>query len=66
MRQLQRQAEQDRDDWGAWLKWTPMSSDPWVFPLSLLKRAHGAIPLLDLQTTEDGHHNSTLLSKTGS
>ena len=24
MRQLQSQAEQDRDDWGAWLKWTPM------------------------------------------
>jgi hypothetical protein len=24
MRQLQSPAEQDRDDWGAWLKWTPM------------------------------------------
>jgi hypothetical protein len=24
MRHLQSQAEQDRDDWGAWLKWTPM------------------------------------------
>ena len=41
MRQLQSQAEQDRDDWGAWLKWTPMSSDPWVFPLSLLKSTRG-------------------------
>jgi hypothetical protein len=27
MRQLQSQAEQDRDDWGAWLKWTPMGDE---------------------------------------
>lgn len=29
MRQLQSQAEQDRDDWGAWLKWTPMQQGQW-------------------------------------
>jgi hypothetical protein len=49
MRQLQSQAEHDRDDWGAWLKWTPMA------PIHVLRFGDRfrSSPVQVLQTLEE-------------
>jgi hypothetical protein len=47
MRQLRSQAAQDGDDWGAWLKWTPMTFElmRWI-STAIFEQGHGIAKLL--------------------